>query len=103
MVVIRVQLQHGAEVLDGGTLVAEFDEGDGEAARPSANSPASTPGRRIAGFLNGPDLFGQEIVGIGAERRDSQRLAGKRDARARGGAVSIVVHEVGIGVAHANP
>ena len=51
-------------------------------------------GVEIAGFLDGPGLLGQEIVGIGAERRDSQRLAGKRDARARSGAVPSVVHDV---------
>ena len=45
------------------------------------------------GFLDGPCLLGQEIAGIGAERRDGERLAGERDAQAGCDALPCLVHD----------
>jgi hypothetical protein len=39
-------------------------------------------GIKVPGLLDRSRLVGQEVVGVGAQRRDAERLAGKRNPRA---------------------
>jgi len=98
----RIKLEHVAIVADGSVVLAELQQSAGQTGpRPHVGSrlekPPEMPGiflepfaseRQLAGFdassvkvsglLGRPRLLGQEVIGVRAQRRNAERLAGQR-------------------------
>src|SRR3954463_3454786 len=119
LVVVRVQPEHVAVVSHGAFDIAQLHEGSSKTGPRTHVGPrleeapemarivlaAFRTKRHLARlhalgiivprFLDGPgSLFGQQHVGIGTERRDTECLACQCDPRSGGGLLPGVVHHV---------